>query len=103
MHPSKTHGKKTVIIEKSSSKPFYKSSFKKPLDNKTKSSNFKKGAFLKTGPGFKNSTTVSDFERRKLAEQRATKRLKGETEKDKKNKLSIKKRETKLNSFKSFK
>ena len=32
----------------------------------------------------------------KLAEQRATKRLKGETEKDKKNKLSTKKRETKL-------
>ena len=93
---SKSQGKKTVIIEKSSSKPFHKSFFKKPLENKNKSPNFKKGTFLKTGSGFKNPTTVSDFERRKLAEQRATKRLKGETEKDKKNKLFTKKRETKL-------
>jgi translation initiation factor IF-2 len=93
---SKTQGKKTVIIEKSSLKPFYKSSSNKFPENKAKSSNFKKGAFLKTSPGFKNSAAVSDFERRKLAEQRATKRLKGETEKDKKNKLTTKKRETKL-------
>ncbi len=93
---SKTHGKKTVIIEKSSLKPSHKSAFNKPSDNKVKSSNFKKGSFFKSGPGFKNSTTVSDFERRKLAEQRATKRLKGDSEKDKKNKQSIKKRESKL-------
>ena len=93
---SKTQGKKTVIIEKNSLKSSHKSSFNKSSDNKTKSSNFKKGGFFKTSPGFKNSTSVSDFERRKLAEQRATKRLKGETEKDKKNKLTAKKRETKL-------
>ncbi len=93
---TKTHGKKTVIIEKSSLKPPYKSSFTKPSDNKAKPSSFKKGAFFKSNSGFKNSTTVSDFERRKLAEQRATKRLKGESEKDKKNKQSIKKREAKL-------
>tara|TARA_Y100000591_G_scaffold168080_1_gene145002 strand:+ start:7123 stop:9339 length:2217 start_codon:yes stop_codon:yes gene_type:complete len=39
---------------------------------------------------------LSDFEKRKLAEQRATKRLKGETTKDNKDKGSVKKRELKL-------
>ena len=40
---------------------------------------------------------TSDFEKRKLAEQRATKRLKGETDtKEKKTKLGTKKREVKL-------
>ena len=39
----------------------------------------------------------TDFERRKLAEQRATKRLKGDTDnKDKKSKLGTKKENTKL-------
>ena len=45
----------------------------------------------------KLSSTTSDFERRKLAEQRATKRLKSDSEvKDKKTKPGFKKRELKL-------
>ena len=79
---NKFSGKRSVVIEKSNSKLVKRgSSFitKKPLfDTK-----------LKTSP--------SDFEKRKLAEQRATKRLKDESNiKDKKHKLASKKREVKL-------
>ena len=79
---NKFSGKRSVIIEKSNSKLVKRgSSFapKKPLfDTKFK-------------------TNTSDFEKRKLAEQRATKRLKDESNtKDKKNKLTSKKREVKL-------
>ena len=41
-------------------------------------------------------STVSDFEKRKLAEQRATKKFKGDGDKEKKNKLGTKKRDVKL-------
>ena len=79
---NKFSGKRSVVIEKSNSKLVKRgSSFitKKPLfDSK-----------FKTNP--------SDFEKRKLAEQRATKRLKDESNtKDKKHKLAPKKREVKL-------
>ena len=79
---NKFSGKRSVVIEKSNSKLVKRgSSFapKKPLfDTKFK-------------------TNTSDFEKRKLAEQRATKRLKDESNtKDKKNKLTSKKREVKL-------
>ena len=79
---NKFSGKRSVVIEKSSSKLVKRgSSFvpKKPLfDTKFK-------------------TNASDFEKRKLAEQRATKRLKDESNTtDKKHKLTSKKREVKL-------
>ena len=63
---------------------------------KSGTGNFKKP--LGINPKFppKTSSATSDFEKRKLAEQRATKRLKNDSEKDKKNKLGEKKRETKL-------
>ncbi len=89
-------GKKTVVIDKQSNRIPSKGSFKKPSGFKG-SSNFKRG--ISTKPNFTPKTTpaVSDFERRKLAEQRATKRLKGDTEsKDRKVKLNPKKRELKL-------
>ena len=79
---NKFSGKRSVIIEKSNNKLSKRgSSFapKKPLID----------------PKFK--TNASDFEKRKLAEQRATKRLKDESNtKDKKHKLIPKKREVKL-------
>ena len=79
---NKFSGKRSVVIEKSNSKLVKRgSSFapKKPL--------------FET----KFKTNTSDFEKRKLAEQRATKRLKDESNtKDKKNKLTSKKREVKL-------
>ena len=93
---SKNQGKKTVVIEKKISRPINKGNFSKPFGSKT-SSNFKRGIPSNSNLAPKTSTSTSDFERRKLAEQRATKRLKGENEtKDKKTKLGSKKRELKL-------
>ncbi len=95
---SKIQGKKTVIIDKQSSKQNYKGNFNKSSGFKSSQSTFKKNTSGK--PSFVNKmplTATSDFEKRKLAEQRATKRLKGDTEsKEKKSKLGTKKREVKL-------
>ncbi len=94
---SKTRGKKTTIIEKKGPKSFNKGNFNKPSGFKSISSNFKKSSFSKIKNPTFTSSSASDFERRKLAEQRATKRLKGNEEnKEKKTKLSSKKRELKL-------
>ena len=96
---AKTQGKNSVIIEKQSSKFSNKSSSFKSSFNKPKTtSSFNRGAITKPGFASKVPQTVSDFERRKLAEQRATKRLKEENEsKNKKNlKSGTNKRELKL-------
>ena len=95
--PSKSQGKKTVIIDKQKSEYTNKGSFYKQSSFKTTSSNFKKDKVYKPSLASKTPYPSSDFERRKLAEQRATKRLKEDTEgKDKKSKLGTKKREVKL-------
>ncbi len=94
---SKSQGKKTVIIDKQLKKPAGKVHSKKPFSSNPNSPNIKRS--FSTNPNFSNkaSTITSDFERRKLAEQRATKRLKGDTEnKEKKSKIGSKKRELKL-------
>ena len=79
---SKSQGKHSVVIEKPQSRFVKKGSSFKP--NKVKFST-------------KAQINPNDFEKRKLAEQRATKRLKDETiAKDKKLKTSSKKREVKL-------
>ncbi len=79
---NKFSGKRSVVIEKSNNKSAKRGSSyvpKRPLFE----SKFKSNA--------------SDFEKRKLAEQRATKRLKDESNvKDKKLKIGTKKREVKL-------
>ena len=95
---AKTQGKNSVVIEKSKSNFLKKGSSFRPsgTDTKTKpKSSFNRGAPFKTSFGAKTPPVSNDFERRKLAEQRATKRLKGDSE-GKKNKLGTKKRETKL-------
>ncbi len=92
----KTQGKKTVVIEKQNYKPALKGDRIKFSESKPISSNFKKGTFIKNNFTSKNPPITSDFERRKLAEQRATKRLKGDSENEKKTKLGTKKRELKL-------
>ena len=95
---AKTQGKNSVVIEKSKTNFFKKGSSPRPsgTDTKTKpKSSFNRGAPFKTSFGAKTPPVSNDFERRKLAEQRATKRLKGDSE-GKKNKLGTKKRETKL-------
>ena len=92
---SKTQGKKTVVIDKKPLRSLGKGNFNKPIGSRTPSNNFKGGTSLKTNFAPKTSNVAGDFERRKLAEQRATKRLKGDSDKDKKSKLGNKKRELK--------
>ena len=95
---AKNQSKNTVVIEKKSSKFSSKSPYSKPRINNEK---FKSGStFLPKKNNFSKPpiTPTSDFEKRKLAEQRATRRLKGEVlSKDgKSGKLGGKKRELKL-------
>ena len=90
---AKFKSKNSVIIEKPSGrnqqKPFR--NFNSKISAKPNFTS-KKTPFLKP-----NSSNQSDFEKRKLAEQRATKRLKGEsTAKDSKGKSSPRRRELKL-------
>ena len=93
---STTNNKKTVIIEKHLNRPLKKNHLNKQFGSKT-NSNFNRGTSFKNIVAPKLSSTTSDFERRKLAEQRATKRLKSDGEvKDKKTKPGFKKRELKL-------
>ena len=96
---AKTQGKNSVVIERKSGKPQSKNISFKGGENKFQTAqNFKKNTSLKPKPSSKTPYITNDFERRKLAEQRATKRLKGENDpKDKKNsKPGAKKRELKL-------
>ncbi len=95
---AKSNSKNTVVIEKKNSKFQGKSNFsRKTLPNDTFVIN--KSTTLKN---FNNNRPItppnSDFEKRKLAEQRATRRLKGETEskENRSSKISGKRRELKL-------
>ncbi len=95
---TKSQGKKTVVIEKQSKKfqgksgnPRFSNLKFKNAAPQNRSENTKSKFNLKV------PSTTSDFERRKLAEQRATKRLKGENDnREKKSKGGSKKRELKL-------
>ncbi len=91
----KVKGNKTVVIDKRT-KALGKGFFNKNLDNKKPFSNFKRTSGFNPNFGTKTSPAHSDFEKRKLAEQRATKRLKTDEDKDKKSKSTSKKRELKL-------
>jgi translation initiation factor IF-2 len=93
---TRTQGKKTVIIEKQSGKSSGKSGFTKHIGTRSPSSNFKQGTSFKTKFTPKNVAPTSDFERRKLAEQRATKKIKTDSDSDKKTKLGGNKRQVKL-------
>ena len=96
---AKTHSKNSVVIEKQTGKFSNRGgSFRSTTSKLKQTSTFNRGAPLKPPFNSKSSPITNDFEKRKLAEQRATKRLKGESEnKDKKNsKIGTKKRELKL-------
>jgi len=95
---AKTQGKKTVVIEKQTNKFPNKTGSSRPSTFKPKTtSSFNRGAPLKPSFAPKSAPVANDFERRKLAEQRATKRFKGDENKDKKTlKTGTKKRELKL-------
>jgi len=96
---AKTQGKNSVVIEKQTGKFSSKGGSFKFGTNKPKiNSTFNRGVPLKSSFNPKTSPITNDFEKRKLAEQRATKRLKGDGEnKDRKTlKVGTKKRELKL-------
>ena len=96
---AKTQGKNSVVIGKQSSKFPSRSGSSRPGSYKPKTtSTFSRGTSTKPSFVPKSPPITSDFERRKLAEQRATKRLKGDNDsKDKKTlKSGTKKRELKL-------
>ena len=94
---AKSQSKNTVVIDKRSPRFGGKTNFSrgsKNVENKSQSSFVqKKTNFSKT-----QTTITSDFEKRKLAEQRATRRLKGENvqKENKSSKLGGKRRELKL-------
>jgi len=98
---AKTQSKNSVVIEKKTTRFANKSSMKTFTSNKRFNQNtkFKGKSSFSTKPDFYKSINpiTNDFEKRKLAEQRATKRLKGELlHKDVKGRVGSKKRELKI-------
>ena len=95
---AKTHGKNSVLIEKQLNKFHSRGATSRPGGFKPKiTSTFNRGATVKPSFALKSPLITDDFERRKLAEQRATKRLKVDDNKDKKTlKAGTNKRELKL-------
>ncbi len=93
---AKTQSKNSVLIEKKSGKYLGKSVYTKPY--KQNDINKNKQSFSPRKPIFSKPLSISsDFEKRKLAEQRATRRLKGEEfHKETKGKVGFKKRDLKL-------
>ena len=93
---AKTQGTNSRVIEKKTNKFSNKSAFQKQSNFKQKVNAFSRNTLQKNFP--KQNLQINDFEKRKLAEQRATKRLKGENEnKERKSaKLGTNKREVKL-------
>ncbi len=91
---AKFKSKNSVLIQKPTSKFKKGVSFNNNISDKNLNKSFqtKKTAFLKPNP----TTTNLDYEKRKLAEQRATRRLKGESIKEQKGKNNVKRRELKL-------
>jgi len=96
---AKTKGKNSVEIEKKPNKFSPRNNFNRPTSVRSKPPVSPAGIFTpRTTPTTKPSSPITnDYEKRKLAEQRATRRLKGESaEKDSKGKLGTGKRELKL-------
>ena len=96
---AKTQSKNSVVIEKKSSKFAPRSNYGRPASVRSKTTGSPSGSSsqkinLTPKP---SSPITNDYEKRKLAEQRATRRLKGEPgDKDSKGKLGTRKRELKL-------
>ena len=96
---AKSQGKNSVVIEKQTGKFSSRGgSFRSTTNKPRTTSTFNRGTPLKPSFNPKSPPITNDFEKRKLAEQRATKRLKGDSEnKDRKTlKAGTKKRELKL-------
>ena len=81
---AKTQGKNSRVIEKKTNNFSNKGTFQKNNNIKQKNISLTRNTLQKNLS--KHNFQINDFEKRKLAEQRATKRLKGENEnKEKKN------------------
>ncbi len=96
---AKSQGKNSVVIEKQTGKFSSRGgSFRSGTNKPRTTSTFNRGTSLKPLFNPKSPPITNDFEKRKLAEQRATKRLKGDSDnKDRKTlKAGTKKRELKL-------
>ena len=100
---AKTQSKNSVVIEKKPSKFAPRSNFSRPASVRSKPVASHKGSFVpRTALAPKSSSPITnDYEKRKLAEQRATRRLKGDA--GDKGKTDTKKKRIKTNSIKSFK
>ena len=90
---AKSQSKNAVVIEKKNNRFGSKSSFAKNTNQKS-TFNKSKTNFFPRNPVIPKPSSANDFEKRKLAEQRATKRLKGENVQ--KGKIGSKRRELKL-------
>ena len=90
---AKTQSKNSVVIEKKPSKFAPRSNFTRPASVRSKSAVTNTSSFTPraTSAPKPSSPITNDYEKRKLAEQRATRRLKGDT-----GKPETKKRELKL-------
>jgi len=95
---AKTQSKNSVVIEKKHSKFTGKSNFNNTSSVRSKKPTSPSGNYSSRPTTTKPSSPITnDYEKRKLAEQRATRRLKGDSgEKDLKGKIGSKKRELKL-------
>ena len=83
---AKTQGTNSRVIEKKANKFSSKGTFQKQSSFKQKGSALSRNTLPNKFP--KQNFQINDFEKRKLAEQRATKRLKGEIDnKEKKSKF----------------
>ena len=90
---AKSQSKNAVVIEKKNNRFGSKSSFSKSTHQRN-TFHKPKSNFIVGEPLVKKPSSTNDFEKRKLAEQRATKRLKGENVQ--KGKIGSKRRELKL-------
>ena len=95
---AKNQSKNTVVIEKKPKRFLGKSQVSRPIPNSEKIKNNSSNITRKANYSKPFPNNSSDFEKRKLAEQRATKRIKGEisTKDNKLNKVGGKRRELKL-------
>jgi len=96
---AKTQGKNSVVIEKQTGKFTNRGgSFRSSTNKQRSNQSFNRGTAPKSSFAPKSPLITNDFEKRKLAEQRATKRLKGDSEnRDRKTlKVGTNKRELKL-------
>ena len=91
---AKSNPKNSVIIR--SSKGFQKKKYNKSSSSQNFNRSNPTQNFRRTEQAFFQKKDISDFEKRKIAEQRATKRLKGDVVKENKEKSNVKKRELKL-------